>query len=140
MRLISTDDHVIEHPRVWQDRLPAAVRERGPQIVEARTRGRAAEGTRPAHIWQYEGRLYPQIALNAVAGRDREDFGLEPNRFDEILPGCYDPKARVADMDVDGVQAQLCFPSFPKFAGTVFLRRDDKALAAPVRRRPTTTS
>ena len=33
-------------------------------------------------------------------------------------------------MDLDGVQAQLCFPSFPKFAGTVFLGADDKALAA----------
>jgi predicted TIM-barrel fold metal-dependent hydrolase len=86
----------------------------------------APPGTRAAHIWQYEGRMYPQIALNAVAGRDREEFGLEPSRFDEILPGCYDPQARVADMDVDGVQAQLWFP---KFAGTVFLRADDKDLA-----------
>jgi predicted TIM-barrel fold metal-dependent hydrolase len=128
MKLISTDDHVIEHPRVWSDRLPAAAREAGPHIVETAPAG-APPDTRPAHIWQFEGRMYPQIALNAVAGRDREDFGLEPNRFDEILPGCYDPQARVADMDVDGVQAQLCFPSFPKFAGTVFLRADDKNLA-----------
>jgi predicted TIM-barrel fold metal-dependent hydrolase len=128
MQLISTDDHVIEHPRVWSDRLPASVREVGPRIIEVVPEG-APDGTRPAHIWQYEGRLYPQIALNAVAGREREAFGLEPNRFDDILPGCYDPKARVADMDVDGVAAQLCFPSFPKFAGTVFLRADDKVLA-----------
>jgi len=32
-------------------------------------------------------------------------------------------------MDIDGVQAALCFPSFPRFAGTVFLQADDKALA-----------
>ncbi|MEA2195672.1 MAG: hypothetical protein QOG42_2156 [Solirubrobacteraceae bacterium] len=128
MKLISTDDHVVEHPQVWSDRLPAALRDAGPRIVERVPDG-APEGTRPAHIWQYEGRLYPQIALNAVAGKDREDYGLEPNRFDEILPGCYDPVARVADMDLDGVQAELCFPSFPKFAGTVFLAGEDKALA-----------
>ena len=125
MQLISTDDHVVEHPRVWQDRLPDALRDAGPRIVEV-----PREGGAPADVWQFEGRLYPQIALNAVAGRDRSEFGLEPNRFDEIIPGCYDPAARIADMDVDGVHAQLCFPSFPKFAGTVFLKADDKALAA----------
>ncbi len=46
-----------------------------------------------------------------------------------MIPGCYDPKARVADMDIDGVQAALCFPSFPRFAGTVFLEGKDKELA-----------
>ncbi|MEY2569813.1 MAG: hypothetical protein QOE63_163, partial [Acidimicrobiaceae bacterium] len=128
MKLISTDDHVIEHPTVWSDRLPAKYQAAGPQIIEVVPDG-AANRNRPAHVWRYEDRLYPQMALNAVAGKDREDFGLEPNRYDEILPGCFDPKARVADMDLDGVQAQLCFPSFPKFAGTVFLAGEDRELA-----------
>jgi predicted TIM-barrel fold metal-dependent hydrolase len=119
MKLISTDDHVIEHPRVWLDRLPAAMRDAGPRIVDE-------DGTQ---IWEYEGRRYPQMALNAVAGRPREEFGLEPTRYDQILPGCYDPVARVKDMDADGIEAQLCFPSFPKFAGTVFLQGKDRALA-----------
>src|SRR5882757_1599062 len=119
MKLISTDDHVIEHPRVWLDRLPAADHETCPRIVE----------TASAQVWAYEGRRYPQVALNAVAGRRREEFGLEPTRYDEILPGCYDPVARVVDMDADGIGAQLCFPSFPKFAGTVFLQGEDMALA-----------
>ena len=128
MKLLSTDDHVIEHPTVWSDRLPAKYRSAGPQIIEVVPEG-AADQNRPAHVWRYEDRLYPQMALNAVAGKPREDFGREPNRYDEILPGCYDPKARVVDMDIDGVQAQLCFPSFPKFAGTVFLAGDDRELA-----------
>jgi predicted TIM-barrel fold metal-dependent hydrolase len=128
MKLVSTDDHVVEHPRVWADRLPAALRADGPTIVDQPRKG-APDGAAPAHVWQFEGRLYPQIALNAVAGRNRTEFGVEPNRFDEILPGCYDPKARVADMDRDGVEAQLCFPSFPKFAGTVFLQATDRELA-----------
>ncbi|MCA1844566.1 MAG: amidohydrolase family protein, partial [Actinobacteria bacterium] len=126
MQLISTDDHVIEHPRVWADRLPAAMRDNGPRVVDVDpTDGDA----RPAQTWCFEGRLYPQLALNAVAGRPPVEFGLEPSRYDDILPGCYDPKARVADMDLDGVQAQLCFPSFPRFSGTVFLEAHDKALA-----------
>jgi predicted TIM-barrel fold metal-dependent hydrolase len=47
-----------------------------------------------------------------------------------MIPGCYDPAARVKDMDLDGVQAALCFPSFPGFGGGTFFRAEDKKLAA----------
>jgi len=123
MQLISVDDHLVEPPHVWQDRLPAALREIGPRIV--REDG-AAGGT---DVWMYEGRRYPQIGLNAVAGKSPEQFGTEPMRYTDMIPGCYEPEARIIDMDLDGVQAALSFPSFPRFAGTVFLQAEDKALA-----------
>jgi predicted TIM-barrel fold metal-dependent hydrolase len=120
MKIISVDDHVIEHPRVWLDRLPAAMRERGPQIIE---------NEHGHHIWRYDGDLYPQIGLNAVAGKDPTQFGMDPVRYDDMIPGCYDPAERVRDMDIDGVQAAACYPSFPGFAGGVFQRAHDKELA-----------
>ncbi|HEX3611449.1 MAG TPA: amidohydrolase family protein [Sporichthyaceae bacterium] len=123
MQLISVDDHLVEPPRVWQDRLPAALREAGPRIVREDGPGGGTD------VWLYEGRRYPQIGLNAVAGRPPEQFGTEPMRYTDMIPGCYEPEARVIDMDLDGVQAALCFPSFPRFAGTVFLQAEDKALA-----------
>jgi predicted TIM-barrel fold metal-dependent hydrolase len=43
--------------------------------------------------------------------------------------GCYDPKARIEDMDLDGIYAQLCFPSFAGFAGSTFFMATDKELA-----------
>jgi predicted TIM-barrel fold metal-dependent hydrolase len=46
-----------------------------------------------------------------------------------MIPGCYDPAARVKDMDVDGVEAALCFPSFPGFGGGAFFRAKDRDLA-----------
>ena len=119
MHLVSTDDHLIEHPNVWADRLPARFLEDGPRIVEVDRGDQMA----PRQVWQYEGRQYVQIGLNAVAGKDPHEWGIDPARFDEMLPGCWDPKERVADMDLDGVQAALCFPSFPRFAGSVFLDR-----------------
>ena len=61
--------------------------------------------------------------------RSRRSSALEPTRYDDMIPGCYDPKARVVDMDLDGVWGALCFPSFPRFAGTVFLEGEDKELA-----------
>ncbi|WP_280501833.1 amidohydrolase family protein, partial [Nocardia farcinica] len=125
MQLISTDDHLIEHPLLWSERLPSKYVERGPRIIEKVMN----EGNPPAQVWQWEDRIYPYIGLNAVAGKKPEEFGAEPVRYDDMLPGCYDPAARIADMDIDGVQAALCFPSFPRFAGTVFLQGEDKDLA-----------
>ncbi|WP_040795882.1 amidohydrolase family protein [Nocardia higoensis] len=120
MKIISVDDHVIEHPRVWRDRLPAAQRGRGPQIIETE---------KGHHVWRYEGKIYPQIGLNAVAGKPPSEYGMEPVRYEDMIPGCYDPAERVGDMDIDGVHAALSFPSFPGFAGGVFVRAEDKALA-----------
>jgi predicted TIM-barrel fold metal-dependent hydrolase len=120
MQIVSVDDHVIEHPRVWTDRLPERMREAGPQIVETDA---------GHHVWKYEGSLFPYIGLNAVAGKEPKDFGMEPVRYDDMIPGCYDPVARVRDMDTDGVQAATCFPSFPGFGGGVFQRAVDKELA-----------
>ncbi|GAA0616285.1 amidohydrolase family protein [Sporichthya brevicatena] len=125
MHLISVDDHLIEHPRVWADRLPAKWAELAPHIVEVPRES----GGPPSQVWEYQGRRYPQIGLNAVAGKDPSEWNIDPARFDEMLPGCYDPKQRLADMDLDGVQAALCFPSFPRFAGTVFLEGEDREVA-----------
>jgi predicted TIM-barrel fold metal-dependent hydrolase len=120
MKIISVDDHLIEHPRVWQERLPNKYLDAGPTIVE---------DDAGHHVWRFEGNLFPQIGLNAVAGKDPKDYGMEPVRSDQMIPGCYDPVQRVADMDLDGVHAALCFPSFPGFAGTVFQKAEDKDLA-----------
>jgi predicted TIM-barrel fold metal-dependent hydrolase len=119
MHIVSVDDHLIEHPRVWLDRLPKKHQEAGPQIIE-----------RGGHqMWQYAGTAIPYIGLNAVAGKEPKDFGMEPVRYDDMIPGCYDPKARVQDMDVDGAQAACCFPSFPGFAGSTLAKAEDKELA-----------
>lgn len=120
MQIVSVDDHVIEHPRVWADRLPERYQASGPQIITT------AEGN---HTWKYEGQLFPYIGINAVAGREPKDFGAEPVRYEDMIPGCYEPKARIEDMDIDGVQAALSFPSFPGFGGGVFHRAKDKELA-----------
>ncbi len=119
MQIISVDDHLIEHPRVFTDRLAAKYLAEGPRIVEDE-KGR--------HIWHFEDKVFPYIGLNAVAGKEPSEFGLEPLRFDDMIPGCYDPAERVKDMDVDGVQAACCFPSFPGFGGRVFLNAKDTEL------------
>jgi predicted TIM-barrel fold metal-dependent hydrolase len=118
--IISVDDHLIEPAHCFEGRLPAALQEAAPRIVTFDD-GR--------ETWVYEGNLYPQVGLNAVAGRPKNEWSMEPARFDEMRRGCYDIAARVADMDVDGVYASLCFPSLiAGFAGTIFANSKDPEL------------
>ncbi|HQV56952.1 MAG TPA: amidohydrolase family protein, partial [Ilumatobacteraceae bacterium] len=39
------------------------------------------------------------------------------------------PKARLEDMDVDGIEGSLAFPTFPRFCGQTFAEAKDKDLA-----------
>jgi predicted TIM-barrel fold metal-dependent hydrolase len=118
--LVSVDDHLVEPPNVFEGRLPAKYVDLAPQFV---TR---ADGT---SAWLYEGAELGNIALNAVAGRPPDEYGMEPTSFDEIRPGCWDIHERIADMDANGVLGSLCFPSFPQFCGQLFARTKDKDVA-----------
>jgi predicted TIM-barrel fold metal-dependent hydrolase len=113
-RIMSADDHIIEAPHLWVDRVPAKYREDCPRIVEVD--GRQA--------WLYEGELtyIPMGSCRPLEGHSEAGYPPAPGtaRFDEIRPGCYDPVERLKDMDVDGVWGQLCFPNFARFAGHRF--------------------
>jgi predicted TIM-barrel fold metal-dependent hydrolase len=52
-----------------------------------------------------------------------------PMSFNEMRTGCYDPKARLADMDLVGIERSLCFPNQVRFCGQVFLWMRDKEFA-----------
>ena len=116
--MISVDDHVLEPPNVWQDRVPAKYKDAAPSIVEK-------DGT---EYWTYEGRLFPTSGLAAVAGKRYEDISPHALNYADMRPGCYEPKARLEDMDQAGVIASLNFPSFPRFAGQTFMEGDDSDL------------
>ncbi len=120
MVLVSVDDHVVEPPHLFEGRLPAKYADLAPKFV---TR---ADGT---NAWVYEGAEIANVALNAVAGRPAEEYGMEPTSFAELRAGCYDIDERVKDMDANGVLGSLCFPSFPQFCGQLFARTEDKDVA-----------
>jgi len=117
---VSVDDHVVEPPDMFRDRLPARYEDAAPEVV--RTDG-------GDDVWVFDGKQIPNIGLNAVAGRPLEEYGMEPTSFDEIRRGCWDIHERVKDMDANGVLGSLCFPSFPQFCGQLFARTEDKDVA-----------
>jgi predicted TIM-barrel fold metal-dependent hydrolase len=118
--IISVDDHLMEPPHTFEGRLAHKFADAAPQVVE----------TEEGHqVWVFEGAPYFQVGFMCVAGRAREDQRYEPARFDEIRPGAFDAKARVHDMDINGVYASVNYPSgVTGFGGTLFAEAKDPEL------------
>lgn len=122
--LVSVDDHVIEPADAFTRHYAEGFRYEAPRIIDR-------DGQ---DAWLWNDTIYPTIGLNAVVGRPRSEYGMEPTRYEQLRRGCFDPGARIDDMNVNGVCASLNFPTFPKFAGGVFIaaakRAPDNALRA----------
>ncbi len=126
--LISVDDHLVEPAHKFEGRLPADLQPDAPSIVET------PEGHQ---VWEFEGQLSTRVGTNAVAGRRPDTVKIEPFRFEHMRPGCYDPKARIGDMDLIGTWASMNFPSqITGFYGRVFFaaRNHDPTLVLPASR------
>ena len=115
MILVSVDDHIVEPPDMFRNHLPKKYLDEAPRLVHN------ADGS---DTWQFRDVVIPNVALNAVAGRPKEEYGLEPQGLDEIRPGCYKVDERVMDMNAGGILGSMCFPSFPGFAGRLFATED----------------
>ncbi len=139
-KIVSVDDHVVEPAHLWQTWLPDRFKDAGPR-VERRGIGEMEhigggayrqsfdpEGPQ-ADCWIYEDLVYINKRPVAAVGIDRDDMTMSPITFDEMRPGCYEPKARLEDMEMNHVEASLSFPSFPRFCGQTFSEAKDKDLA-----------
>lgn len=114
--LISVDDHILEPPNLWVDRVAARDRDRAPHM----------ELIDGMDYWIYDGKRFPSSGLSACAGKSKEEFSPEPLPYSEMRPGCYDAKARIDDMDRAGILASLCFPTITRFCGQLFMEASDR--------------
>jgi predicted TIM-barrel fold metal-dependent hydrolase len=121
--LVSVDDHLVEPPNMFEAHIAERFKDQAPKVVR---------NDRGDDVWVFNGATIPNIGLNAVAGRPKEEYGIEPTAFDEMRPGCFDVDERIKDMDAGGVLGSMCFPSFPGFSGRLFAAADDKDLALAV--------
>jgi uncharacterized protein len=111
---ISADGHVNEAPTLFTDRLPAKFKDRGPRVIETpNTKG---------HAWIMEGQSRPSVMgfssmyFRSAKRYDRaslvegfkqiKDRGV---RYEDVFPGSYDPKARVAEILEDKIDAEVIF-------------------------------
>jgi predicted TIM-barrel fold metal-dependent hydrolase len=123
--LVSVDDHLVEPPTMFEEHIPAKYKDQAPKVVHTENGD---------DVWTFNGAVIPNVGLNAVAGRPKEEYGIEPTAFDEMRPGCFDIHERVKDMNAGGMLGSMCFPSFPGFSGRLFAVAEDKDLALAVLR------
>ena len=116
--VIDADGHICEPEIVWTQYTQAKYRDRVLQI-------RTAEGQSRLFM---EGHLgAPGAAQACIPG------GMEPGRnltWADILPGSYDPKARLDVLDAEGIDQALLFPSVYLLYGDV---RDPEVAAETCR-------
>jgi predicted TIM-barrel fold metal-dependent hydrolase len=142
--IISVDDHVIEPRHVWTTWSAQRYRDRAPRVERHRVGQLHFVGGQKgfdfeldpddgsgevADVWLYEGRAFPHKRPTAAAGLPRDEITLRSITYDEMRPGCYEPAARLRDMDRGHVERSLCFPTFPRFCGQQFLEASDRELA-----------
>src|SRR5207247_5970066 len=58
-----------------------------------------------------DGKRLRPLGLTATAGLSYLQFRAEGYRYEDIRPGSFDPKARLEDLDADGIWAQVLYPS-----------------------------
>ena len=119
MILVSVDDHVIEPPGAFDRHFPDKFKGRQPKIEQREGRD----------VWVFEEKAAGYMGLNSVVGRPKEEYGMEPLSYDQMRRGTWDIKARVDDMDANGILGSICFPTFPGFAGQRFQTVDNREIA-----------
>lgn len=120
MVLISVDDHVCEPPDLFKNHLSGPALETAPKFLS---------DNQGNNYWYYLGKRKSSVGLNAVVGRPFEEYGMEPTSLDQLRPGCYDARARLDDMDVNGIAASLNFGNSICFDGQTFHMAPDQTYA-----------
>ena len=101
--IISSDSHVVEPPNLWVDRMDPKYGDRIPHLVKGK----------PYDQWYCDNQGVGVIGGISQAGKrysNPEEITLD-GRYADVPLGGYDPQAHVKDLDVDGVYADILYPS-----------------------------
>lgn len=102
-RMISADSHVTEPPGCYIDRVDKAYRARAPRIV------REDDGGDSFLVDGMPGTI--PLGIVAAAGKDPREIKRGETPFEALHRGGWDPKARIADQDRDGIVGEIIYPS-----------------------------
>ena len=102
--VISSDSHVFEPPDLWTERIDAEFRERAPRMQ------RVGDAD---HLVVEKDQMIAGIGLisNAGARFENPEQISAHGRFEDVHAGGYDPDQHIRDMKIDGVSAELLYPS-----------------------------
>ena len=102
-RVISSDNHVIEPVDLWTSRTESKFRDRVPHVQ------RLEDGD----WWFCDGRKIQGTESGTLAGvrfEEPEKLSREA-RIEEVRPGGYIPQEHIKDMDIDGIDVSIVYPT-----------------------------
>jgi predicted TIM-barrel fold metal-dependent hydrolase len=94
---------VTEPPGTYRDHIASRWRDKAPRME-------FVEGVGDVFVIDGMGRPVP-MGLVAAAGKPAEEIRIAGVRFEEMHRGGWDPEARIADQDRDGVAAEVIYPT-----------------------------
>jgi len=100
-RIVDADAHIDPPHTFWREYLPAHLRDLAPQI----------ESGEDCDYIVFEGKRRPMMMINNQAGRDGKNFKMKGRLSD--LRDAWTPSSRLADMDLDGIDAAVLFGGGP---------------------------
>jgi predicted TIM-barrel fold metal-dependent hydrolase len=118
--VVDVDSHLTEPPDVWTARVPASRRDEVPHI----------ERIDGQDVWYANGERLGAPGFYSMAGYDGIMPVSIPQTYDDIPASMYDPHARLAFLDAQGIQAQVLYPNVGGFGNGYFLRLGDRELVA----------
>lgn len=105
-KIISADGHTIEPPHMWERYLPKKFHAQMPRLVKDPEGGDA---------WEIvPGQPVAPIGLvtnRGEWGRRYEDNSWFGTTYESMRQGAFDGKARLDEQEIDGVDAEVLFPS-----------------------------
>ena len=123
-RLINADGHFVEPGDLFTTRVEKKFIDRVPRIEFIKEKN--GDG------WIMDGVAEPiPFGMNACAGLPPEKQTAWC-KFEEIRHGGYDPQARLDEMDADGVDAEVLYPT-PRLSLAMFAQKDPELHLAMVR-------
>ena len=101
--VISADSHITEHPDTYLAHIESAWKDKAPRMVDGGEKG---------DLFVIDGMNQPiAMGLVAAAGKPPEEITTDGVRFDALHRGGWDPDARLAEQDRDGVAAEIIYPT-----------------------------
>jgi len=123
-KIISADGHTIEPPYMWERYLPKRFHSQMPRIVKDPQGGDA---------WEIvPGQPVAPIGLvtnRGEWGRRYEDNSWFGTTYESMRQGAFDGKARLEEQEIDGVDAEVLFPSQRTMAAFMAQPDEDYHLA-----------
>ena len=112
--LISGDSHINEPPDLWTARVSHRFADRAPRV----------EHFESGDAWVVEGALDPITFGANFSAYFPIDQRSGWRRWEDVPPGGYQAAARLVDQDVDGVDAEVIYPT-PRVSNSLFWNRSD---------------